>query len=1511
MINSENEIQKTEETVNHLLKRKDVRELLKEHDNEVALHYIAELYKGNGWIVSFHKKGMLPVALLLSYPKTPSRISLIVRIDSSKNELQFDDARDHLLNMENELSAIYNCHQFCLIAFNSFEEKCRQLEKYNLLLQDWSYIETLQEEYSEEHFKEPRIQLFSHNRITYRKIQTCWQKHHAAAVIQATGTGKSYLIAKVLQDFRGENRLVMAPSNYILSQMKEHIRWESDQITFMTYAKGMYLTDEEIQKINPSLVVLDEFHRCGADEWGHAVSRILSAFPNAKVLGTSATPIRYLDGGRDMAQELFNGNVAENLNLSQAIVRKIIPMPVYVSALYTIQEEILKLRSEINVSRLEEEEKTKLFSQVDAFNLNWERSSGIPVILKKHIRSGEKKFIVFCRDSEHIIETEKLITEWFHNAFKNEQINLYRVYTEEKTSDEQLKMFSESKREGFHLLLSINMLNEGLHVDDVHGVILLRPTASPNIFYQQIGRCLKTGTAGTPLIFDFVNNFSNIRSNDFIYDLNLNRKLFNDRRNEDGLNDMHIDFTIIDETRVITELFGEIRFNVDWWEDGLKKLIAYKKRFGNCLVPADWKEDEYLGSWVARMRTSYRKKNLEAYRIEKLNEIGFTWEPFDERFDAMYDALVLYKEKSGSCHVPQGKEYSVLANWVGNVRQRYKNGILDAEKINRLEAIGFTWDYLSKSWEDMYEKLKIFKAGNGHCNVIKKFTDDQKLITWARIQAKALTENKLTEARKKLLNDIGFVWNVTEEKWFMMYNALKEYKEKYGNLRPNKHKEATAELGRWCGTQRKAFLKNKIDPNRKLLLDEIGFEWSPIDEQWKQNYLGLKKYYSENGHTDVPSSKNKKYKYSALSSWVRGQRDLFKDGKLTEDKIKNLEELNFDWNPTDKHWNKMYEQLKEYKEKFGQCNIVHVKLLGQYREMKYFIGNQRQSYKKGILAPEKAAKLEALGLDWGRTITDVRTWDEYYRQLYLYYLAHGNCNVPQHSESYGKLAAWLNNQRVNYRNNQVSNDKIEKLNSLHFSWEPSDESWMEKFLLLKKYKDAYGTCYVFKRNSKDNRLGGWSKSQRTLFAKKALGQKYIDLLNSISFEWEQPENMYDIAWENNFNKILQFKAVYGHCNVPENVAEHKQLNNWVGLNRKHYRKKKLKPAFEQRLNEIGFEFNPVEILWEERYAALKMYYEKNGHTKLDSRTEPTLYSWSERQRKLFNENKLEKNRIAVLNGISFSWVSNLQVSWNNFFQKLMEFKNEHGHCNAPNGFKKDSVTLGSWVGNQRQNYKKGRLSPDKVMQLNIEGFEWSLEYKVEENWMKQYEIVKTYKEKYGHCNVPKRGEFAFTGRWIITIRQEYKKGKLDVQKIKLLNELGFEWDLTYKTEESWNSMFLKLMDYKKKYDTVNIPVTGSNPLTNWINVQRRNYKQNKLSAERLKKLTEAGVIIDVYDRKWEDGFAAYCEFVKKHHTNLTRKSTAGEKLYSWAHNQRKDYHKNKLSKERIERLEKAGFLWQV
>ena len=64
---------------------------------------------------------------------------------------------------------------------------------------------------------------------------------------------------------------------------------------------------------NPDFIILDEFHRCGAELWGKGVDAVLREYSTTPVLGLSATAIRYLDNQRNMTDELFDGNIASEM----------------------------------------------------------------------------------------------------------------------------------------------------------------------------------------------------------------------------------------------------------------------------------------------------------------------------------------------------------------------------------------------------------------------------------------------------------------------------------------------------------------------------------------------------------------------------------------------------------------------------------------------------------------------------------------------------------------------------------------------------------------------------------------------------------------------------------------------------------------------------------------------------------------------------------------------------------------------------------------------------------------------------------------------------------------------------------------------------------------------------------------------------------------------------------------------------------------------------------------------
>lgn len=139
------------------------------------------------------------------------------------------------------------------------------------------------------------MDLYKHNKEAYEKVMAAFNTSARAAIVHATGTGKSMVVGAVSRHF--DKVLVIAPNNFVLNATRSVCKQGTE---FRTYTSVMY---GECGKYD--LIVLDEFHRSGAEKWGEGVARLLAANPNAKVLGTTATEIRFLDNGRNMADEIF------------------------------------------------------------------------------------------------------------------------------------------------------------------------------------------------------------------------------------------------------------------------------------------------------------------------------------------------------------------------------------------------------------------------------------------------------------------------------------------------------------------------------------------------------------------------------------------------------------------------------------------------------------------------------------------------------------------------------------------------------------------------------------------------------------------------------------------------------------------------------------------------------------------------------------------------------------------------------------------------------------------------------------------------------------------------------------------------------------------------------------------------------------------------------------------------------------------------------------------------------
>lgn len=329
------------------------------------------------------------------------------------------------------------------------------------------------------------------------------------------------------------------------------------------------------------------------------------------------------------------------------------------------------------------------------------------------------------------------------------------------------------------------------------------------------------------------------------------------------------------------------------WEEMFAALAVYKQTYGNCNVPKKWKPNPKLATWCVHQRTDYQRNKLSAVRIQRLEELGFEWVPQDVAWEGMFDALTSYKAAHGNCNVPrEWPDNPKLGKWCAHQRTAYQKGKLPADRFQRLDGMVFAWNSLDAVWEDMFTALSTYRQTCGDCNVTRGWKDNPQLANWCQRQRNLYKNKKLLPDRLKRLEDIGFAWDPLVANWEVMFAALVNYKQIHGDFKVPPKWDEIPTLGDWFQQQRSAYKCNKLSPERTKRLEDIGFEWNPLDARWEKMFTALTTYKQVQGDCNVPTEWDQNPK---LGQWCYVLRRSYRKGTLSADHIKRLEEIGFEW----------------------------------------------------------------------------------------------------------------------------------------------------------------------------------------------------------------------------------------------------------------------------------------------------------------------------------------------------------------------------------------------------------------------------------------------------------------------------------------------------------------------------------------------------------------------------------------------------------------------------------------
>ena len=392
------------------------------------------------------------------------------------------------------------------------------------------------------------------------------------------------------------------------------------------------------------------------------------------------------------------------------------------------------------------------------------------------------------------------------------------------------------------------------------------------------------------------------------------------------------------------------------------------------------------------------------------------------------------------------------------------------------------------------------------------------------------------------------------------------------------------------------------------------------------------------------------------------------------------------------------------------------------------------------------------------------SWDRWFGLLKKFHELKGHSRVFQNHLFKGeRLGSWVSKQRS--LKSRLTDEKIAKLNSLDFPWDPLTEQWEQGFESLVSFYKREGHCRVPQgQEETEFKLGTWVNAQRRKIA--GLDPSRLKRLQELNFSWDP----FSETWEQAFEALQGFHRREGHCRVPSKQMEAAiGLGQWVYTQRQ--KKAELTPERVQRLESLGFSWDPFSEAWEQAFEALQEFHRREGHSLVPTDHKENgfkLGHWAGNQRRQ-NRERLTSEQLNKLAAIGFTW-DPLDEQWEQTFKALVSFHKREGHCRVPQLHKENSINLGSWITTQRQ--KRAKLTPERLKRLGDLGFIWD---PLTEQWEQGFESLVSFYKREGHCRITinhKENGYKL-GRWVS--KQRAKQTRLTPDLLKRLNLLGFIW----------------------------------------------------------------------------------------------------------------------------------------
>lgn len=516
-----------------------------------------------------------------------------------------------------------------------------------------------------------------------------------ALLISATGTGKTYASAFAMREEKQKHVLFVVHREQIAKQALRSYRrvfgntrtfgllsgnekdMQADYIfsTMQTMSKDYIMDQFDPNQFDT--IIIDEVHRAGASSY----QKIMAYFKPQFWLGMTASPDR--TDGYDI-YGLFDHNIAGEIRLQQALEEDLLcPFHYFGITDFEVDGQVLDDMSQFNLL-VSDQRVDYILKQAQFYGYSGKRVKGL----------------IFCSRKEECKALSRLFNEkgLKTTVLSGDDSQSYR----EECID---KLVSDDDNDYFDYIFTVDIFNEGVDIPEINQVILLRPTQSPIVFIQQLGRGLrKAENKEYVVILDFIGNYKNnfmipiALSGDRSYNKDTVRRYVQEgSKMIPGASSIHFDlitrkriFQSIDaanfnESRLLKESYQQLKFKV-----GHIPTLMDFETYGS-IDPLRIFDNGTYGSYYMFLKKCDKDFKIRLKPVEeKMLEFISTKLAAGKRKDELVILQQLLNNKNISIHGDQNYQTNVFNMLTGQFAtgtgaNRYKDCVFIQKKTEQFE----------------------------------------------------------------------------------------------------------------------------------------------------------------------------------------------------------------------------------------------------------------------------------------------------------------------------------------------------------------------------------------------------------------------------------------------------------------------------------------------------------------------------------------------------------------------------------------------------------------------------------------------------------------------------------------------------------------------------------------------------------------------------------------------------------------------------------------------------------